>query len=98
MPQNCCTHQVWTVSRSPEPVWVTLGMGKNPTQPPKIYSFSPLEKSPLIGLNVSLTKVSFLPQKQKFLSNHPMQSSFVAAVVSVVSYFNFQTLCTHMSC
>ena len=27
--------------------------------------------------------------KQQFSSNHPMQSSFVAAVISVVSYFKF---------
>ena len=48
---------------SPEPLWVTLGMGKNPTQQPKIYSFPPSEKSPLIGLNLSLSKVSFLPHQ-----------------------------------
>ena len=63
MSQNCCTHQVWTVPPSPEPLWVTLGMGKNPTQQPKIYSFPPSEKSPLIDLNLSLSKVSFLPRQ-----------------------------------
>ena len=31
-------------------------------------------------------------------SNHPMQSLFVAAVISVVSCFKLQALCTHMSC
>ena len=51
------------VPPSPEPSWVTLGMGKNPTQQPKIYSFPPSEKSPLIDLNLSLSKVSFLPHQ-----------------------------------
>ena len=30
----------------PEPLWVTLEMGKNPTQQLKIYSFPPSEKFP----------------------------------------------------
>ena len=63
MSQNCCTHQVWTVPPFPEPLWLTLGMGKNPNQQPKIYSFRPSEKSPLIDLNLSLSKVSFLPNQ-----------------------------------
>ena len=42
-------------------LWETLGMGKNPTQQPKIYSFPPPEKSPLINLLLLLSKVSFLP-------------------------------------
>ena len=61
MSQNCCTHQVWTVPPSPEPLWVTLWMGKNPTQQPNIYSFPLSEKFPLIDLNFLLSKVSFLP-------------------------------------
>ena len=44
--QNCCTYQVWTVPPSPEPLWETLGMGKNPTQQPKIYSFPPPKNPP----------------------------------------------------
>ena len=60
---NCCTHQVWTVPPSPEPFWVILGMGKNPTQQPKIYSFPHSEKSPLIDLNYSLSKFLFLPHQ-----------------------------------
>ena len=60
MSRNCCTHQVWTVPYSPEPLWETLGMGKNPSQQPKIYSFSPSGKPTFIGLNLSLSKVSFL--------------------------------------
>ena len=47
----------------PEPLWVTLGMEKNPTQQPKIYLFPPSEKSPVIDLNLSLPKVSFLPHQ-----------------------------------
>ena len=47
----------------PEPLWAILGMGKNPTKQPKIYSFPPSEKSPLIDLNFSLSKVSFLPHQ-----------------------------------
>ena len=63
MSQNCCTHQAWTVLPFPEPLWVTLGMGENPTQQPKIYSFPPSEKFPLLGLNLSLSKASFLPHE-----------------------------------
>ena len=58
----CCTHQVWTVPSSPESLWEILGMAENPTQQPKIYSFSPPEKkSPLIDLHLPLSKASFLP-------------------------------------
>ena len=39
MLQNCCTHQVWTVPPSPEPLWVTLEMGKNSTQKSKFTHF-----------------------------------------------------------
>ena len=42
----------------------------------------PSEKPPLIYLNLSQSKVHFFPIKQQFSSNHPMQSSFVAAVIS----------------
>ena len=52
----------------------------------------PSEKPPLIYLNLSQSKVHFFPIKQQFSSNHPMQSSFVAAVISVGSYFKFQAL------
>ena len=96
MSQNCCPHQLWTVS--PEPLQVNMGMGKNPIQQPKLYPFSSSEKSPLIDLNFLLSKFYFFPIKQQFSSNHPMQQSFVAAVISVVSYFKFQVLCTHMAC
>ena len=61
--KNCCTHHVWTVPLSPEPLWETLGMKENPAQHPKMYSFLPSEKSPLTDLNLSLSKVSFLPHQ-----------------------------------
>ena len=70
-------------------------MEKNPTQQPKLYSFPPSEKSPLI---FGCQKFHFFPIKQQFSSDHPMQSSFKAAVISIVSYFKFQALYTHMSC
>ena len=60
MSQNCCTHYVWTVPPPPEPLWETLGMGKNSNQQPNIYSFPPSEKPPLTDLNLSLPKVLFL--------------------------------------
>ena len=64
MSNNCCTLQVWTVPHpSAEPLWETLGIGENPTQQPKIYLFLPSEKSHLIELNLSLSKVSFLPHQ-----------------------------------
>ena len=51
---------VWTPPLTFEALWETLGMGKKPTQQPKIYSFPPSEKSSLIDLNISLLKVQFL--------------------------------------
>ena len=95
MSQNCCSHQVQTVPPFPETLWVTLGMRKSPTQQPKIYSFVPSEKLPLIDLNLLLSKVSLLPRiKQQFSI---LQSSFAAAAIFIV-YFKFQVLCRHMSC
>ena len=41
-------------------LWETLGMGKNPTQQPKIYSFPPPEKFPFINLLLSLSEMLFL--------------------------------------
>ena len=41
----------------------TLGMGKNPIQQPKIYSFPPPEKSPLLNLLLPLSKILFLPHQ-----------------------------------
>ena len=96
MSKNCFTQQVWTVSLSPEPWWEVLGIEKNPTHQPKMYSFSQSQKSSLIDLNLSPLKFHFFPIKQQFSSNHPMQPSFVAAVISIVSYFKFQGLCTHV--
>ena len=84
MSQNCCTHQVWTVPPSPEPLWETLGMGKNPTQQPKIHSFPPLEKSPLIDLNLSQSKVSFLPHQ--------------TAIFKLSSYAIFICICSPFCC
>ena len=43
----------------PKYLWETLGIGENPTQRPKIYSFPPTEKFPLINLLFLLSKVSF---------------------------------------
>ena len=54
---------MWTALPSTEPLWETLGMEKNPTQQPKIYSFPTSEKPLLIDLNLSLSKVSFLPHQ-----------------------------------
>ena len=46
---------------TPKHLWGTLRMRKNPTQQPKIYSFLPPEKFPLINLLLNLSVViSFL--------------------------------------
>ena len=89
------------VDCSPFP-WTFMG---NPGDREKSY---PTTKSLLISpiRKISLNRFkpfavkSFIssPMKQQFSSNHPMQSSLVAAVISVVSYFKFQALCSHMSC
>ena len=63
MSKYCSTHQVWIVPPSLESLCETLGMGENPIQQPNIYSFSPGEKFPLKDLNLSLSKVSFLPSQ-----------------------------------
>ena len=56
-----------------------------------------ITKTPLNRLKSFAVK-SFISSiiKQQFSSNHPIRSSFVAAVISTVSYFKFQALCTHM--
>ena len=62
MSQNCCAHQVWTVPPSPEPLWETLGMGKSYLTAKNLL-ISPIRKIDLIDLNLSLSKVSFLPHQ-----------------------------------
>ena len=47
------------LASSPQPLWENLGMRENPTQQPKNCSSFLSEKSPLIDLNLSLSKVSF---------------------------------------
>ena len=56
----CCTRQVWTVYLSPEPSWETLGIGENPIQQPKPFSFLSAEKPALIDLHLALLKGPFL--------------------------------------
>ena len=51
--------ELYPITHPPKHLWETLGMGKNPTQQPKIYSFTPLEKFALINLLFSLSKMSF---------------------------------------
>ena len=95
--QNRCTHQLWTVPPSPETLWLILGMGEKSYLTAKILLISPIRKVPLNRFKFfSVKKFHFFPIKQQFSSNHPMQSSFAAAVISLVSYFKFQALCTHM--
>ena len=43
-----------------KPLLETPGMRENPTKRPKVYSFSPPEKYPLINLYLPLSKVLFL--------------------------------------
>ena len=59
----------------------------------------PIRKIPLNRFkSFPIKKFHFLLIMHQFSSNHHMPSSFVAAVISVVSYFKFQAFCTHMSC
>ena len=95
MSQNCCTHQVWTAPPSPEPIWEVLGIEKILANSQKLL-FSPIRKIPLNRFTSFAIKSFISSQtanffiKQQFSSNHLMQSSSVAAVISVVSYFKFQ--------
>ena len=63
------------------------------------FTCSPIRKIPFNSFKSFAIK-SFIssPIKKQFSSNHTMQSSFVVTVISVVSYFKFQALCTHMLC
>ena len=88
--KKCSTLQVWTVLHpSLEPLWEILGMGKNPTRQPKLYSFLPSEKSALIDLILSLSKVSFLAQIAIF-----KYATFICSLA--ILCFKFQALCTHV--
>ena len=84
MSKNCCTHQVWTVPFFPESLQETLWMGQNFTQQPKNYSFSLSEKSLWRDLNLSLSKVSFLPHQIAIFKQSP--------------YAIFICSCSHFCC
>ena len=84
MSKNCCTHQVWTVPLFPESLQETLWMGQNFTQQPKNYSFSLSEKSLWRDLNLSLSKVSFLPHQIAIFKQSP--------------YAIFICSCSHFCC
>ena len=83
----------WTFMGNP-------GDGEKPYPTAKNLLISPIRKFPLNRFKSFAIKsfIFSLPIKQQFSSNHPMQSSFEAVVISVVSYFKFQAFCTHMSC
>ena len=89
MSKNCCTNQAWTVPFT----WTFTG---NSVDGAKSY---PAPKNVLIFRirKMSRLKVSF-PPHQIAIFNHPVQHSFVTAVISVASYSKFQDLYTHMSC
>ena len=94
----CSTHLVQTVLPSPKPLWETFGMVENIKQP-KIYSFPATRKISLNRFTSSaIISVIHSPIKQQFSCNHPMQTSFLAVIISVVSFSQLQALCTHMSC
>ena len=59
------------------------GMGENPTRKPKINSFPSSGEFPLIELNLSLSKVSFLPHIN---SNYHFQVPYATFICSC-SYF-----------
>ena len=62
-------------------------MRKNPTQQAKVYSFRPPEK------------MSFLPHQIVIVINYPIEASFVAVAIAVISYlYQIQALCTHVLC
>ena len=93
----CSTHEVWTDPLSPEPLWETLRMGKNPTQKPKIYPFAPSEKSSLLDLNLSLLKVSFFIH-QIATFKYSLHATFICSgshfccIIFQISDF----MCTHV--
>ena len=58
----------------------------------------PIRKIPL-NIFKSFAVKSFIssPLNSNFQVNYSMQSSFASSVISVVSYFKFQALCTHIT-
>ena len=79
-----CSPFPWTFMGNPEDGGKSYLTAKNLL----IY---PIRKIPLNRFKFFAIK-NFIssPIKQQFSINHPMQSSFVAAVISLVSYFKFQ--------
>ena len=63
MSQNHCTHQVWTVPPFPWTFVGNPGDGEKSHPPAKKLFISLIRKIDLIDLNLSLSKVSFLPHQ-----------------------------------
>ena len=93
MSQNHCSHQVRTVPLLLNYCRKPWGWGKIPPNSQKITHF-PHQKNRFNRFKSFAVK-SFISSPS---SNHLLQSLFVAAVISVVSCFKLQALCTHMSC
>ena len=68
----------------PKLLWEALGMGQNTSQQPKIYQFSPPEKSSLINLDLPLSKPSFLFHQIAIFISSP--------------YTSFICSCSHCCC
>ena len=87
-----CSPFPWTFMGNP-------GNGEKSYPTAKNLLISPIRKIPFNRFkSFAVKSLISSPIKQQFSSNHPMQSSFVAAVIFVTSYFKFQALCTHMPC
>ena len=89
-PSVDCSPFPWTFMGNP-------GDGEKSYQTTKNLLISPIKKIPLYRFKSFAIKSFIFPIKKQLSSNHPMQCSFVAAVISVVSYFKFQDLCTAFS-
>ena len=73
----------------PKSLWEILGMGENPTQQPKLYSFSPPEKSPIINLHILYQKCHSFPIKQQFSSNQSSLYQLHLQLQSLLLYHFF---------
>ena len=62
----CCLHWVCAVLPSTKHLSETLEMGEKTTKQPNVYSFLPPEKSSLLNLLPSLSKVCSTPSNNSF--------------------------------
>lgn len=94
-----CLNLVWTCPLPPKSFQEILSMVENTHLTAKKFFITPPEKLPSPKLHPRLSKVSLLPRKSPNQScNRPIQALFVTIVITVVTFFWLQPLCSFMAC